>query len=155
MLNYYRYFHEHDGSYEALLSLESVDVDAGTAGQYPTMRQWDSVKEQTKLQHNGWLFKAGGRGYMMQGKRTSPRGIEYIELILVQRGEMTARLLAQRIKSVSTETIRKHLELLIELGEVLSKQVGKKVVYYSTFEIPPPPDVDPFDTCVDPLDNWV
>ncbi len=148
MLDYYAYFHEHDGSYEALLSLESVDVDAGTAGQYPTMRQWDSVKEQTKLQHNGWLFAAGGRDYMMQGERTSPRGIEYIQLILVQqRGEMTVRQLAQRIKSVSTETVRKHLELLIELGEVLSKQVGKKVVYYSTIKIPPP--------CVDPLDDGV
>ena len=152
MLNYYRYFHKHDGSYEALLRLESVDVDAGTAGQYPTMSQWDSVKEQTQLQYNGWLFKAGGRGYMMQGERTSPRGIEYIQLILVQRGEMTVRQLAQRIKSVSTETIRKHLELLIKLREVQSKQVGKKVVYYSTIKystikIPAP--------CVDPLDDGV
>ena len=147
MLDHYIYFHEHDGSYEALLSLESVDAHAGTAGQYPTMSQWNTAKQQIRLQQNGWFFEVGGRGYVMQGKRTLPKGIEYIQLMLVQRGEMTVRQLTQRIKAVSTQMVRQHLELLIELGEVLSKQVGKKVVYYSTIKIPPP--------CVDPLDDWV
>ena len=145
MLDHHRYFHEHDGSYEALLRLESVDVDAGTAGQYPTMSQWNIARPQILHVHDDKLvFAAGGRGYVMQGERTSPRGVEYIELILVERGEMTVRQLAQRIKEVSTQMVRQHLELLIKLREVQSKQVGKKVVYYNTIK-KPPPSVDPLD----------
>ena len=147
-LDHYVYFHEHDGSYEALLNLESVDADAGTAGQYPTMRQWDTAPQQDiYLQQDRWIFAAGGQSYIMQNERQSPRGVEYVQVLLSNRGEMTVRQLTQLIKSVSTETIRQHLEMLIELGEVVSKQVGKKIVYYSTIK-PPPPSVDP-------LDNWV
>ena len=146
-LDHYIYFNEHDASYEALLSLESVDANSGSAGQYPTMKQWNTAKQQIHLQQDRWIFGAGGRGYIMQNERQSPRGVEYVQVLLSKRGEMTVRQLTQRIKSVSTKTVRQHLELLIELREVVSKQVGKKVVYYSTIKTPPP--------SVDPLDNWV
>ena len=73
----------------------------------------------------------GTEGYVMRGERTSPRGVEYVQLILLERGEMTVRQISQRIRSLDTEAVRNQLDTLIGLREVESKQVGKKTVYYN------------------------
>ena len=131
MLDHYHYFYTNKHSYETLLNLESVDPDSGTAGHYPTLGQWQRIWNRVHVQQDRWVFSLDGKGYVMRGERTSPRGIEYVQLILLERGEMTVRQISQLIRSLDTEAVRNQLDTLIRRREVESKQVGKKTVYYN------------------------
>ncbi len=116
------------GSYAALLALESVDEQ--TAGTYPTLHQWQNVTwDKLKVQSDRWVFAVNGKGYVMRGQRKRAQGAEYVQLLLLENGEMTAREIKQCIRSLDTDAVKLQLQTLIDIGEVDCRIEGKKRLY--------------------------